>query len=434
MKKAALQTFAALIFFYFFGEVKNFIGSQLSRGFWQSYIFLVAVFCLPLFFIIYKINKNHSEFKKAFFIINLALLLFIVADIFILFSNKKRINQPIGKYETNDSPCDSCDKPDIYYFIFDAYTSSSVLKQDFNYSNDAIERSLKEKGFQINTNSRSNYNMTVFSLASVLNMDYLPEMDTSKTYYARGLLPQTKKVFNNQVIQLLEEENYQVYNYSIFDIKDHPPKIPVYDIWDTRNIYRQYNFLFKTHHEIGYHLPDRLRYFFREKESVIHERFRDKFDSSIMKEVLNTTSLITEKPKFVYAHFLKPHSPYTFDSTGQHVTPWIEGNVDWKEPYVQQLVYVNKLMERLVTAILANRKKDVVIIIQGDHGFRFIDDKEKQKEFSNFNAIYFSNRDYSLLNDSITNVNTFRIVFNKYLNKSYPLLENKTYYLQFNIR
>jgi len=82
-----------------------------------------------------------------------------------------------------------------------------MLKQEFNFSNDAIEISLKQKGFHIIPNSRSNYNMTMFSIGSVFNLDYLHEMDTSRTFYLRDLLPATNRVYNNPFITLLEKEN-----------------------------------------------------------------------------------------------------------------------------------------------------------------------------------------------------------------------------------
>ena len=276
--------------------------------------------------------------------------------------------------------------------------------------------------------------MTIFSIASVFNMEYLPQMDTSKIFYIRDLLPATKKIFRNQLIPILEKENYDVFNHSLFNMDHYPTTTPVFDIWDTRNIYRQFNFLFKAFTEMSYHLPTRLRYFFREDEFHVKARQRDQLDSAIMQQTIKTSALASNKPKFVFAHFSKPHSPYTFDSTGKPVIPFpVDNHLEWKDPYVQQLVYTNTIMEKLVDTLLANSKRETVIIIQGDHGYRYFNEADNQKEFSNFNAVYFSNKDYAMLNDSTTNVNTFRIVFNKYFGKQYPLLDNRTYFLRFRI-
>ena len=435
MKKAAIQTFALLIFFYFFGEIKNFAKEIAPGDFWQSYKLWIVLLGVPLLFVLYKLSKSKSAFTKHFLIINIGLLLFIIADISILFINKRKINNAVTELGADYKPCDSCAKPDIYYIILDCYTSSSMLKQDFNFSNAVIENSLRQKEFHIIPDSRSNYNMTIFSIASVFNLDYLQEMDTARTYYLRDLLPATKRIYNNPFMTLLERENYQVFNHSIFNMRNYPATTPVFDIWDVRGLYRQYNFLFKAFYDMSYHLPTRLRYFFSDDEAFVKAQQRDRLDSAIMKNTMTTSALSTDKPKFVYAHFLKPHAPYTFDSTGK--LPDAYGlwgsHIQWKGHYVQQIAYMNKEIEKMVDTLLANAKREMVIILQGDHGFRFFNEEDNAKEFPNFNAVYFSNKNYSLFNDSTTNVNTFRIVCNTFFKRKYPLLENRTHFLKFRL-
>ena len=45
------------------------------------------------------------------------------------------------------------------------------------------------------------------------------------------------------------------------------------------------------------------------------------------------------------------------------------------------------------------------------------------------NAIYLPDRDYSTLYDSMTNVNEFRIIFNKTFNQKFPLLKDSSIFL-----
>jgi hypothetical protein len=88
-------------------------------------------------------------------------------------------------------------------------------------------------------------------------------------------------------------------------------------------------------------------------------------------------------------------------------------------------------MERLVNEIQSKTKRPLVIIIQGDHGYRFFEKDKKQWEFPNFNAFYFSNGDYRFLNDSLTNVNTFTVVANTFFGQTTMLEDGKTYFLQY---
>lgn len=84
----------------------------------------------------------------------------------------------------------------------------------------------------------------------------------------------------------------------------------------------------------------------------------------------------------------------------------------------------------LIERILAN-KRTSIIVLQGDHGYKFKSAEKRLLEFSVLNAVYYPDSDYSTLNDSISNVNTFRFVLNKFFRKNYPILNDTTYFLQY---
>jgi membrane-anchored protein YejM (alkaline phosphatase superfamily) len=102
-----------------------------------------------------------------------------------------------------------------------------------------------------------------------------------------------------------------------------------------------------------------------------------------------------------------------------------------KQAYVQQIIYANKIMARIVDSITAQSNNNAIIIIQGDHGYRFFDPGKKQLEFPNFNAILLPGNDYRLFSDTMTSVNTFRTVFNTIFNSNYPILPAETYFLKY---
>jgi hypothetical protein len=49
---------------------------------------------------------------------------------------------------------------------------------------------------------------------------------------------------------------------------------------------------------------------------------------------------------------------------------------------------------------------------------------------NNINAIYFPNRHEGLAYDKISNVNSFRIIFNEYFNAEFKLLEDKYFWME----
>lgn len=88
-------------------------------------------------------------------------------------------------------------------------------------------------------------------------------------------------------------------------------------------------------------------------------------------------------------------------------------------------MYANTLTTQALNTIMANRTRPYIIILQGDHGYRFYDKRsDEDKMFSILNAFYFSDGDYRLLYDSISSVNTFRVVLNKYFKQNYELLKD----------
>ncbi len=68
------------------------------------------------------------------------------------------------------------DAPDIYFIVLDGYARADVLAEHYAFDNGPFVRGLEQRGFQVADASRSNYNWTFLSLASTLNMDYLPEL------------------------------------------------------------------------------------------------------------------------------------------------------------------------------------------------------------------------------------------------------------------
>ncbi|HEX6428036.1 MAG TPA: hypothetical protein VF008_10140, partial [Niastella sp.] len=68
------------------------------------------------------------------------------------------------------------------------------------------------------------------------------------------------------------------------------------------------------------------------------------------------------------------------------------------------------------------------VIVAGDHGYREspFNISRLNMYTMNLNTYYFSDKDYSMIYDSISPVNTFRVVLNKYFNTKLPLLKDST--------
>jgi hypothetical protein len=91
------------------------------------------------------------------------------------------------------------------------------------------------------------------------------------------------------------------------------------------------------------------------------------------------------------------------------------------------------MLQQAVTQILQSSDEPPIIIIQSDHGSRVFlngDSAEKtcaRERMSILNALYLPDNGASQFYESITPVNTFRVIFNTYFNTNFDLLEDRSY-------
>jgi hypothetical protein len=155
-----------------------------------------------------------------------------------------------------------------------------------------------------------------------------------------------------------------------------------------------------------------------------------------IEQIKNTTdSSVNRRPHFVYGHFMTPHEPHLlFDSSGALMAEQTASIYPLVKTYTAQIGFANGIMKELVTYIIGHNKRNTVIIVEGDHGFRqFLEGPEwftrtpdslKKYFLPNFNGVYFPQKNYSRLYDHMSPVNTFRIVFNQYFGQNFPLLKD----------
>ena len=140
-------------------------------------------------------------------------------------------------------------------------------------------------------------------------------------------------------------------------------------------------------------------------------------------------------PKYIFAHFLLPHPPFIFEKDGTKPKNIKNRGIGRDERYLNQLIYTNKILMKLIESLLNNSKHPPIIIIQSDHGPGYIDyindeglvDDNVRKKSHIINAYYLPKSSKDLLYPIISPVNTFRIIFNLYFNSEYPLLKDETY-------
>jgi hypothetical protein len=312
---------------------------------------------------------------------------------------------------------DSLPLPDVYYIIFDSYTSSSSLKTFWGFDNSDIENYLEQKGFFIARKSKSNYDGTQYSISSTLNMSYLNVRNVQDDKNTPQIKGELLTSYSN-VADYLKNHGYIIKAFTLFNFMD------------IQNFYGR-----------DYSCPDfydrTLLKLLKVKTSLATsaQYYADKHkDLQVIDSLIATARVKRNKPVFVYAHIYLPHSPFFYDKDGNEMPDEYAFGDMSPAKYLEQVKFVNKLIKKMLDEMMPYCSDNAVIIIQGDHGFRFMGEEEKWDVPSEgstiMNAYYFPKREYELLYDSISPVNSFRVILNKYCKTQLPLLKDTSYYLQ----
>ena len=417
---------------WFYGGItKNVLEKKFPDLFFSSYLFLLPFVLILLCWIIYKLIKYNGTTKRLYLFINCLWIIFILLDTITIILQDAGRNRLVKKYAVDIAVPVISDslKPDIYYIIFDSYSSDKILKE-MGSDNQEIEDKLVANGFRVIAGSSSNYNLTPFSIGSTLNMKYLPEANTEKKYLLDEYLPATNIVKYNGLLPWLEKQGYVFNNFSFFDFDHHPATIPTHDIWDIEDIFLQQNTGLKIYKDLFWNFKLHSLNDAQKLQSAIDKR--DRYDDSVYSLLLTSSTEKKSRPKFVYAHFFMPHIPNSRDSNGLPIPVNTNITVDEEiKGYCNEIRFVNKRIETISNSLVRNSKRPMVIILQGDHGYRFYNDEKEADEFPNFSAVYFSNKNYSQLTDTLSNVNLFKVVLNTWFKQNIPYDQTRHFFLHY---
>jgi hypothetical protein len=315
--------------------------------------------------------------------------------------------------------------PDIYYIILDRYASEETLNDLYGFDNSDFLRYLEREGFYVAEGSRGNYPRTQLSLAASLHMqylDYLKEYEDETGFeLINGLLKDYKAV------EFLRSIGYRYFHIGWYWEPSADLNVVMDQLSEFSSQLYETTLLWPLDERYG--ITGDLRHALWEQDRFYLDQL--------------AASTQAPGPKFVYMHLLLPHDPYLFDSQGDYVSEEEASAKPSEVNYVEQLTYLNTRMKQIVGDLLARPESErPVIIIQADEGPyppRFEEDidsftsratdEELRQKFGILNAYYLPGITESGLYPSISPVNTFRLLFNRYFDADLPLLEDRSFAL-----
>ncbi len=313
-------------------------------------------------------------------------------------------------------------KPDIYFLVFDEYTNNEALKKIWNFNNDTIMNWLAQKGFYVPARASANYDFTPYSISSTFNMNWLDEKKGQDAWSGRNVLQANQSMSDNELFCILKKEKYNIQFLAPFRNSIQDDGLGAYfDYLPEGQIFRQTLF--------GSLMKD-ISWNFRSKGQELSAMKKNAEESAALNQKLiglikrTADSSSTSIPKFVYGHFMITHEPHLFDS---------EGRIELKNldspafnTYTKQLTYANMVIRGLVDFLLSHNKKNTIIIIEGDHGFRRLPKALDAFRFPNLMAISFPGMPDADLPSAISSVNLFRLILNHSFQQHLPLLPDST--------
>jgi len=329
--------------------------------------------------------------------------------------------------------------PDIYYIVLDGYARSDVLRDIYGYDNEPFLAALRELGFYVADESRSNYTQTALSLAATLNMTYLDDLAATMGPDTDDRGPLGEMIRRSAVREYLEGLGYITVAYS-----------SGYDLTEIRDAHR-----YIIPPTRGVTLPETLLLWFSVVRGVeplydalgqgptelAYAEHRDRIRGVL--ELLPQTARMPG-PVFVLAHVVCPHPPFVFDAEGNPLTPahefsWGDGThypgsrEDYLAGYPAQVAYLNSVVPGMVREIVESSDRPVVVVLQADHGpgltldWASADVSAVGERVAILNALRVPCGEVGLY-PGISPLNTFRAVFNACFGAGLPLLEDRSYH------
>jgi hypothetical protein len=458
-ERSGLIAMMAILIFFSYGHLYQGV-REYSFELARHRYFLPAIVVLFSAWVFYVTRarqvKGLVDFFNIFSIVILLMPLFTIINFEVKSYTTQRTQDAITIVQQSDQ---EKSRPDIFYIIVDGYGRQDVLKNYYGFDNSEFISYLENKGFYVAKESTSNYRKTVLSLTSSLNMTYVqdlfPELDPNSRDYTELI----EAIHHSGVRTLLAENGYQLVTANN-GLQMTMTDADVLLTPDAEYLSERVNL-----DDDGYSI-DLNSFEGLFVETTLAKLWVDWQVSQGRSNILNvvaveapynrqrkyilygieslSTAADMDGDNFVFVHIVAPHPPFVFGPNGEQIKhdrlftiadgPYSQGSKeDYVNGYTGQVAFLNKQLMNTIDYILDHSQTKPIIIIQGDHGPKGFSDKNVEnndftENFGILNAYYFPDGNYSDLYQSISPVNSFRILFNNYFGGSFSLQPDESYY------
>lgn len=301
------------------------------------------------------------------------------------------------------------DKPNVYYFIVDEYGGPENLSRYYDFDNPEFTEFLNAHAFAISQSSKNTESIwTSTIIPNLLNLGYVAEdrmPERVKLRYMEDPL----------LFRLFRDSGYQI---NLISHKDFIGSAGCHVLNDRQFPDRITEFIFRNS---VFSLLPYVRDALREPLGLPDFRGHAEHTQAIFSAMEQCYAAVGDGPTLTVSYVQSPHYPFIFDREGRPV----DGgqNIRDQHFYLDQLQYLNSVLETAITNILTH-DPDSLIILQSDHGARYpgqmllyygAPDYDPLLETpymqNSLNCVYYNGK--SLPIEGETGINTWRMILNR---------------------
>lgn len=456
-QRAGVLTSALLVAFCFYGQVSRPLGQVHLLGMTPfRHRLLVPVLGCGLVALVITLYRRRTSWAGVTSALNgIASLLVGLAIVQVLWAGFSSPARDLGASIAQPIQVRSqvADRPDIYVIIADEYARTDLFRETFGVDDSAFLEDLRSLGFVVARNSVTNYSRTTPSLASFLNVDYLPGLRPDDPLEPPRDPEWASLIRQNRVMRFVRDQGYRTNSYvsswtATQGIVDLDAEI------DSTPHFNEFTGLLIRGSFISF-LQDVMGLANLDPESSHRDRVLNILDD------LETRPGDPHQPTFTFAHVPAPHEPFVLNPDGSLIERAEKERLGFKNsffyspPEAQERMYrafypgqaqfvAGRLVE-IARSILNRPGPKPIILIASDHGswLSWVRLPHAQRHepsapvvrerFPNMVALHMPGVHQEDL-DNLSLVNVLRLVLSRGLQAELPRLPDRCFFVGKHLR
>ena len=321
--------------------------------------------------------------------------------------------EAVSRYDL--TPAEGTDRPNIYWILADEYAGLDQLEKYYHYDNSPFYDRLREMGFTVSDHSYNWSTDTYTILRDIMSLNYTKSpgktMAKRRAVTDRDLPLWTMlRSLGYEVCEAESTNKFRLVNRLQKEIVDDSPRTA--DGSAVANLLLKYSLLYRYENEILRVLAPSMADA-TAKEAVLN----------VFRWAEDPESIHLPGPSFTLIYVKCPHEPFVFDRNGNGVAAENQKNVKDKKYYLDQLIFATKHLEKICVNITAE-DPDAIVVLQSDHGHRFVDNGTYLDISNVMNAVYFRGQPIDGV-ENMNALNTWRAVMRKQFRLDLPEVKEK---------